>query len=573
MKIFIENKQGRRRRKVAFYGRVSTEHEEQVNALKNQMQWYDELARSFPEWDIIERYVDEGITGTQANKRPEFMRMIADAVAGEFDLIVTREVSRFARNTIDCLDMTRRLKNYNVEVFFVQEGIWTMENEGEMNLTIRAMVAQEESRKMSERVKAGQEISRANGVLYGNGNILGYDRVGSTYVINEEQAETVRMIYNLYESGLGMQAIRDELIRAGRKCASGTVDWDVTKIQRCLKNTIYKGVMGYKKSHRNNYLDQKTIINHDESTYMYVQGNFEPIISEEQWEHCRQIRESRTRVRVVEKDGKLVSEKKGVNQVQDVWTRKLRCACGSSMRRNKWRVRKDGTRPIGYRCYSQLNKGANKISEGSVGYCNIHSVCGWKLELMAEMMFRKILKDEKLFGIAVKRFMESGKVSADEAKQMRTRYQAEVKAISGKISRLIEMRVNGELSKAEYLDMRKKFEEEKQQAEQYLLEYDKQSSLKACPITEAEAKERLRAMINAGGEHIEELVGIFVSKIQVVNETQFEWYLSFDSKDGIMEEKSLNFVVKYRDALVFRKMRKELLRQNQWSDLKVEVHY
>ena len=202
MKIFIENKQGRRRRKVAFYGRVSTEHEEQVNALKNQMQWYDELARSFPEWDIIERYVDEGITGTQANKRPEFMRMIADAVAGEFDLIVTREVSRFARNTIDCLDMTRRLKNYKVEVFFVQEGIWTMENEGEMNLTIRAMVAQEESRKMSERVKAGQEISRANGVLYGNGNVLGYDRVGSTYVINEEQAETVRMIYNLYESGL-----------------------------------------------------------------------------------------------------------------------------------------------------------------------------------------------------------------------------------------------------------------------------------------------------------------------------------------------------------------------------------
>ena len=131
MKILIENKQGRRRRKVAFYGRVSTEHEEQVNALKNQMQWYNELARSFPEWDIIDRYVDEGITGTQANKRPEFMRMIADAVAGKFDLIVTREVSRFARNTIDCLDMTRRLKNYKVEVFFVQEGIWTMENEGE----------------------------------------------------------------------------------------------------------------------------------------------------------------------------------------------------------------------------------------------------------------------------------------------------------------------------------------------------------------------------------------------------------------------------------------------------------
>ena len=176
-----------------------------------------------------------------------------------------------------------------------------MDNEGEMNLTIRAMVAQEESRKMSERVKAGQEISRANGVLYGNGNVLGYDRVGSTYVINEDQAETVRMIYNLYESGLGMQAIRNELIRAGRKAGNGKVSWDTTKIMRVLRNTIYKGVMGYKKSQRNNFLDQKTIINRDESTYMYVKGNFEPIISEEQWEHCRQIRESRTRVRLVEK--------------------------------------------------------------------------------------------------------------------------------------------------------------------------------------------------------------------------------------------------------------------------------
>ena len=173
--------------------------------------------------------------------------------------------------------------------------------------------------------------------------------------------------------------------------------------------------------------------------------------------------------------------------------------------------------------------------------------------------------------MAVKRFMESSKVSADEAKQMRTRYQVEVKAISGKINRLIEMRVNGELNKEEYLDMRKKFEEEKQQAEQYLLEYDKQSSPEACPITDEEAKERLRAMINAGDEFVEELVGIFVSKIQVVNETHFKWYLSFDSKDGIIKENSFNFVGKYKDALAFRKKRKELLRQNQWSDLKVEV--
>ena len=561
----------RQRRKVAFYGRVSTEHEEQLNALRNQMQWYEELSRSYPEWDIIERYMDEGITGTQANKRPEFMRMIDDAFRGKFDLIVTREVSRFARNTIDCLEMTRKLRNSKVEVFFVQEGIWTMDNEGEMNLTIRAMVAQEESRKMSERVKAGQEISRANGVLYGNGNVLGYDRVGSTYVINEDQAETVRMIYNLYESGLGMQAIRNKLIRAGRKAGNGKVSWDTTKIMRVLRNTIYKGVMGYKKSQRNNFLDQKTIINRDESTYMYVKGDFEPIISEEQWEHCRQIRDSRTRVRLVEKDGKLVSEKKGVNQVQDVWTRKLRCACGSSMRRNKWRVRKDGIRPVGCRCYSQLNKGANKISEGSVGYCNIHSVCGWKLELMAEMIFKKILKNEKLFDRAVKKFVDSRRIEENEIKRIKGDFYNEIKAISGKVNRLIDMRMEGELSKEEYLEMRGKVEEEKKQAEQRLADFEKQVEDRTnLSVTQEEGRELLTNMIKSGAKFVEDLVSVFVSKIQVVSDTEFVWLLSFNTNDDIMEENSFDLLVKYNDALAFRKKRKEMLRENQWSDLKVK---
>lgn len=270
------------KRKVVFYGRVSTEHEAQTYALCNQMQWYEELKKSYPNWVVVERYVDDGITGTQAKKRPEFMRMIEDAKSGKFDLIVTREVARFARNTIDCLEVTRQLKNYGVEVFFVQDGIRTLDNEGEMILTIRAMVAQEESRKMSERIKAGQAISRKNGVLYGNGNLLGYDRVGDTYIINEDQAETVRMIFNMYESGFGLQMIRDELIKRERKNSSGLVKWDNTRIIRCLHNSAYKGVVAYNKSHRNNYLEQKVVVNHNENTFEYTSANFEPIICKEQ---------------------------------------------------------------------------------------------------------------------------------------------------------------------------------------------------------------------------------------------------------------------------------------------------
>ena len=140
-----------RPRKMVFYGRVSTEHEAQLDALKNQMQWYDDQAKYHPNWTVVDRYIDEGITGTQAKKRPAFLQMIEDAKLGKFDLIVTREVCRFARNTVDTLVTTRELKNIGVEVYFVEDNIWTMDGDGELRLTIMATLAQEESRKVSER--------------------------------------------------------------------------------------------------------------------------------------------------------------------------------------------------------------------------------------------------------------------------------------------------------------------------------------------------------------------------------------------------------------------------------------
>ena len=157
-----------------------------------------------PNWKVVDRYIDEGITGTSAKKRPAFMKMLSDAKCGKFDLIVTREVCRFARNTVDTLQLTRELRNFGVEVFFVSDNIWTMDGDGELRLSIMATMAQEESRKISERVLAGQKISRQNGVLYGSGNIIGYDRdkVNRTYVINEEQAATIRIPYGWFSRSI-----------------------------------------------------------------------------------------------------------------------------------------------------------------------------------------------------------------------------------------------------------------------------------------------------------------------------------------------------------------------------------
>ena len=248
-----------RQRQIVYYGRVSTEHEAQLEALEKQMQWYEDQTKYHPNWTVVGRYIDEGITGTLAKKRPAFMQMIEDAKRRKFDLIVTREVCRFARNTVDTLVLTRELRNYGVEVYFVSDNIWTMDGDGELRLTIMATLAQEESRKISERVRAGQAISRENGVLYGNGNIIGYDRVGGTYVINPEQAETIRTIFELYAQGLGQKELVNELTRRGCKDGNGNVKWSCVKISRILRNATYMGYVCYNKSKVNNFLEKKRI--------------------------------------------------------------------------------------------------------------------------------------------------------------------------------------------------------------------------------------------------------------------------------------------------------------------------
>lgn len=140
------------KRKVAIYARVSTEHEAQLSALENQVQYYDDILKKNPDWIIYDRYIDEGIAGTSTKKRKNFMRMMEDAKAGKFDLIITREVSRFARNTVDTLQETRKLKKIGVEVFFTEDNIWTFNDEdGELKLTIMATLDQNESKKTSFR--------------------------------------------------------------------------------------------------------------------------------------------------------------------------------------------------------------------------------------------------------------------------------------------------------------------------------------------------------------------------------------------------------------------------------------
>ena len=278
---------------VVIYARVSIEHEAQLSALENQLDWYKPLLEQHPEWTFVRSYVDEGITETSAKKRPQFMQMLNDAKNGDFNLILTREVSRFARNTVDTLQYTRDLKRLGVEVFFINDNIRTFDGDGELRLTIMATLAQNESRKTSIRVKSGQQTSMENGVYYGNGNILGYNRVGKELVIDPEQDKTVRKIYDWYLDGMGVRQIQFELEKEGVLTAMGKTRWYESNISKILKNPFYAGILEYHKQFTPDFLEQKKINNFGEIDRLRVDGRHEPIVTLEEFNRVQEIMESK----------------------------------------------------------------------------------------------------------------------------------------------------------------------------------------------------------------------------------------------------------------------------------------
>ena len=544
------------------------------------MQWYEDQAKYHPNWTVLKSYIDRGITGTQAKKRPAFMEMLNDAKYHKFDLIVTREVCRFARNTVDTLVITRQLKEIGIEVYFVEDNIWTMDNDGELRLTIMATLAQEESRKTSERVRAGQKISRDNGVLYGNGNILGYDRLGDTYVINEDQAETVRIIYDLYLKGNGFNKIANELVRLKRKDSSGLVRWDATKVSRILHNATYKGYQGYYKSYKNNYLDQKTIVNRDEDTYLYVKGRFTPIISEEVWDKCKALRESKLTLRKTQ-EGKL--ERTGTRTSEDIWAKRLICRCGHRMRKDRWHVNKTGL-TYGYKCYNVLNNGSKqtRIDAGfdADKYCDMGTIADWKFDLMLRELLKALnLNNDDLIKKAYNQFENSYTKETKETRELRDA-EAKLRKIRIKLENLTEMRVNGEIDKQEYSSLKAKINGEMLIAEKEIDDIKRvvlEEERKTTPLVSIDV---FRSMAVEDPDFTKPirhsaLVNTMIKKIVPNTSLDFKWYLNlYPKRDDAGDEdykEVVEFTIDYDVAKDFRNNRGEMLRQNQWKDLTVRV--
>ena len=187
--------------RVTFYARVSTDKEEQRNSLENQVQYYTDFIRKNPSWTYVPGYVDEGISGTTTWKREQFLRMIQDARRGLFDYIITKEISRFSRSTLDSIRYTQELLEHGVGVLFQNDNINTLDTDSEFRLVVMAGVAQDEVRKLSERLKFGFRQSIKNGHVLGNDRLWGYDKKDCKLTINPEQARAVRLIFELYATG------------------------------------------------------------------------------------------------------------------------------------------------------------------------------------------------------------------------------------------------------------------------------------------------------------------------------------------------------------------------------------
>ena len=314
------------RRKVAGYARVSTDHDDQFSSYEAQIDYYTNYIKNRDDWQFVSVYTDEGITGTSTKHREGFKQMITDVLEGKIDLIVTKSISRFARNTVDSLTIIRQLKENGIEVYFEKENIWTFDGKGELLLTIMSSLAQEESRSISENCTWGQRKRFADGkVTVPFKRFLGYDRgEDGNLVVNPEQAVTVKRIYSLFLQGKTPFGIAKILTEEGILSPGGSQRWNASCVKSILSNEKYKGDALLQKTFCEDFLTKKMKVNTGEVPQYYVENNHEAIIDPETFE-------------LVQKE--LARRTKGSNRHSGVrvFSGKIKCGdCGSWYGSKHW---------------------------------------------------------------------------------------------------------------------------------------------------------------------------------------------------------------------------------------------
>lgn len=454
------------KKRVAAYCRVSTDNEDQANSFESQQRYFKQYIERNPDWELYEIFADEGISGTNTKKRKEFNRMIACAKNGDFDLIITKEISRFARNTLDSIYYTRDLKKHGVGVIFMNDNINTLDGDAELRLAIMSSIAQEESRKTSERVKWGQKRQMEQGVVFGR-SMLGYDVRGGKMYINEEGAEIVRLIFHKFvNEGKGTHVIARELREAGIT-PMRVKEWQNTVILRIIRNEKYCGDLVQKKTYTPDFLSHEKKYNRGQEEFVIIKDHHEPIVSRELFDEANRILDSRS----------LSQEGKAKHSNRYPFSGKIKCGrCGASYVA-RYKTRKDGSRYKAWRCYEAANHGSPHIDKagnqvGCTGLAIRNEDAIHIMYLVSKgLKYNREKITNNLLAI-IESIIAMDTTGADVEK-----LKAQIAAIEDKRTKLIDIYMSGDVTKDEFAKARKKCDAEIAELQSVIDSIDKQQAM------------------------------------------------------------------------------------------------
>jgi len=424
--------------RVAYYARVSSDTDMQLNSLDNQITYFDEFIKSNKNWTFAGGYVDEGLSGASVKKRDDFKRMVADGELGKFDLLITKEISRFARDTLDSIQYTRQLLASNVGVFFQSDNICTLYSDSELRLTIMASLAQDELRRLSERVKFGMKQAHKAGKVLGQDNMYGYKKSKGKLVVDEKEAKFVHDLYSLYaEDKYGFRTLARILHEKGYRNQTGG-EINPGSLKSILSNPKYKGYYHGHITESNDYREQKKVKTALEDRILYKCEEVPAIVSEELWENVNEILVTRT--------SKFAKKGRGTVP-QTPYSGKVICEeHGTFHYRKMWKDRKIPTES--WCCKEYLAKGRK--------FCATPHLYTRDLDAILEHIGDDLLSNKEKYTASVDNLLaiydkaDNG-ASVDYAGET-AKLMAEIKKIKARQDKLLDLYTDDEIDKAEYLE-------------------------------------------------------------------------------------------------------------------------
>lgn len=584
-------------KKIVTYERVSTRH--QQLAIKNQhINLQTEIAKH-PEWVLVKEYKDEGKSATTVENRDAFKQMYKDAETeykktgkAPFDVIVCAELCRFSRSLSTTLLYIDRYKAMNVETVFLRDSIFSFSNDATIKLGIFAGLAASESEKVRERVNAGLTACRQKGVLFGSGNILGYDLVQpdpkdktkNTYVKNADAA-TIYQIYKWYLEGHGEKKICSLLIEGHYTNTQGKVSWSPTTISRYLQCKTFAGYKSYLLSqtdtdgfHRREKLG--------EEHHIYIKGDWEPIVPLSMWEEVQRIRKSKSRA----------GAKNGVGKrpTTDCWMKVLKCECQKSYAKFRWRVNQTGEECYGYQCRNivEHRRKSFHIENGlsGEGRCDVRSIPEWKLNYqfmkVLQLLWEEPEKDAEYLESVIEESYEAEDTFVDETPRISKQIEILKHRMAVLVDKYLDGMITEDIYNEKYNDLKVKIEAFEIELKEATLQVEEHQSRAVTEEEKVEMLDNVRAQLEAMVEitkgkfdetAIQSLVPALIDRVTPTESGEFRWYLSLGGETPTVGFDEKNYVllheltVKYDEARAYRKSTGSYLRVRQWQDIDMKV--